>query len=310
MKKVDVGYVFSEGRCLLMSLLVFCPLVSFALSTEKVDIEKNVQTIERRLENYRDKLDFETKMAATALVRYGDTCVEPVFEFTTGKEHESQRRTIGVDILFGVNSDTSRAAIVKLFSANYVVLTNDFPSIERLNSPFVVFEESARAEYNGYMFAYYIAREAVLRDSIVAKRLIALVSEKDAVCAALRDAYSILYGSGASLPQELSLQTNANYVVSFLPFISKVSQRISCDEGLFEEFRRWYLDVLGSSALDLTDFALLISAIEQSDGDYFFGDEHLGKLRSHLEKTGRKRFSDLLGTKKERHDDRGKGGVQ
>jgi hypothetical protein len=309
MKIRDIVSGVGKARALLL-LLGFHPFTSFALPADVSAVDKNIQSMESRLDNDRDKLDFETRAAATSLVKSGDPCIDQVLSFATRKGHESRRRTIGLDILFRVNSDNARATIVKLFSDNYVVLTNALPAVERLNSPNVVFEGSASVEYNGFMFAYHIAREAIRRDGILARQVIELVPENDALCVGVRDAYRILHDSGEILPKQLSLRVDAGYVVSLLPFLPQISNRIARDEKLLKEFRKWYCGILDSDILDLDGFAGMLNAIELADGAYLYEGDQISIVSTRHERVGRKNVSDLLRARKMRFDRRSKRGVE
>lgn len=309
MKIHDILSRVGKARALLL-LLVFHTFTSFALPPDVSAVDKNIQTMESRLENDRDKLDFETRGAATSLVKIGDPCVDHVLSFATRKGLESRRRTIGLDILFRVNSDKARASIVKLFSDNYVLLTNALPAVERLNSSNVVFEESASVEYNGFMFAYHIAREAIRRDGVIARQVIELVPENDTLCVAVRDAYRILHDSGEILPKQLSLRVDAGYVVSLLPFLPQISNRIARDEKLLKEFRKWYFGVLDSDILDPDGFAGMLNAIELADGAYLYEGAQVSMVSTRHEKAGRKNIADLLRARKMRFDRRSNGGVE
>ncbi len=289
MKKYDVGYVFNEGRCLVLSLLAVFPLLSCALSAQTSDIAENVQIIERRLPNYKGPLEFGAIAAANVLVQHGDLCVDPVVDFMRRKGYESLRMGIGLDVLFRVNSDKSLAAISKLFSANYGALTNNLSSV--------------------HSFAYQIAREAILRDSGVARQIVELIQGEDALYVALKDAFRILRGSGQTLPEKLSLQVEPDYyVVGLFPFLPHIYKRIANDEKLLEEFRSWYLSVLVSDVLDRGEFARMVVAIEKADCFYLYDDEFLGKLITRLEKDGKKWHSDLLKRNKSYFDGSGDGG--
>lgn len=279
MKKIDVGHILSEVRCLLMGLLVFFLLVLCARSEQPADIDndiaKNIQTIERRLPNYKYLLELGARAAANDLVQHGDLCVDPVLIFMRRKDHESLRMMIGLDILFRVNSDKSLAAISKLFSEYYGAPANNLSSVDS--------------------FAYDIAREAIIRDSGVSHQIVELIQEDDALYLAWKDAFRILSGSGQTMPEKLSLRIEPDgYVVGMFPFLPKIIKRIASDEKLLEEFRSWYMSVLASDVLDRREFALMVVAIETADYAYLYSDETLSKLITRFEEDGRMWHSDLL----------------
>jgi len=296
------GCVCKIGKKVVINIVVFFQIVLLASAGGEGTVDRNIKAIEGELSNYKGVLDFGVRLAANNLVREGDKCVDPVSVFITAKGQEADRRTIGLDILFRLESETSRAALLRLFSTNYVVLTSNLPSFSRLNTSTVVFEPAAAEEYNKFMFAYYIAREAVLRDENLAQQVVPLISEKDSVSKGLRDAATFLRTHEVHSIARLSLETNANYVVSILPFLRKVKGKIAGETILLEDFRRWYLSVLSSVTMDLTKFANIVSVIEQIDGDHLYEQGVLGKLLAENEKNGRRDRCKLLKTRKDRRD--------
>lgn len=286
------------NRILLLLAVSILPSLSLAQPSQpKTTVKENIKIINDNLDTYRGVLDFDIERAERNLINAGDECLDEVSAFIDLSSNVRNRRIIGCDILFGIDTDKSLTVLLDLFREHYNESEDkEMVSPMRLSYSSLNFEKSSPQKQMDAMFAYYIFKEALLRSNRVADEIEQVVPKTDRLFKGLIHAYSILSSDKIQLDE---LPSDDVYVAQGLaPFLKKIKSKAETNQISLEQYRQWYLAVLKHKDANTISFVQFFNEVISADSDYVLSDDVFVELVGFLEKEKCKQKVDLLRAKR------------
>lgn len=292
-KQIAMNLVF-------LLLLAPCLLATTVTGRPKSEdiMRENIKTINDNLDTYKGIFDFDIMRAKGNLIKTGDECLDEVGAFMIGLGNERNRRIIGSDILFRIDTDKSRAALFDLFQKHYSQLQKIVSPI-LLSYPSLNFEKTSPQKQNDVLFAYYIFQQALLRSNKVGDDIAKIVPQSDRLFRGLMYAHSILFADNKAVD---TIPSDDVYIVQGMtPFLKKIRDKLGNDSKSLEKYRSWYLSALktkGDKQDDLLFLSLFFSGILSADSEYVLRDDVFAELVEFYENENCRQKAEFLRAKK------------